>query len=112
KRSLSDALQTDIANNGTSFAESLSGDTGGLSLGAAKWVYVASLSEARPRGLKREEIAEYLAAPGVDISGLSTALEELSRSCWYLDQLRSGSFFFNKVKNLNAQINSHYRLCS
>lgn len=112
KRSLEGALQTDIANTGTSFAESLAADTGGLSTGAARWIYVASLSEASPKGLSREEIAEYLAAPGVDLSGLSTALDELSRSCWYLDQLRSGRFFFNKVKNLNAQINSHYKLCS
>lgn len=112
KRSIEGALQTDIASGGTSWAESLSADTGGLSVPTAKWIYVASLSDARPRGLKKEEIAEYMAAPGVDISGLGTALEELSRTCWYLDQLRSGSFFFNKVKNLNAQINSHFKLCS
>lgn len=75
KRNLDGALQTDIANNGTSYAE-------------------------------------YIAAPGLDISGLSTALEELARSCWYLDQLRSGRFFFNKVKNLNAQINSYHKNCA
>lgn len=112
KRSLEGALQTDIANGGTSYAESLMADTGGLSLSAARWIYVSSLSEARPRGLSKEELAEYMAAPGVDISGLGPALEELARNCWYLDQLRSGRFFFNKVKNLNAQINAHYRLCS
>jgi hypothetical protein len=112
KKSLEGALQTDIANGGTSYAESLMADTGGLSLPAAKWIYVASLSDTRPKGLKKEELAEYMAAPGVDISGLGTALEELARNCWYLDQLRTGGFFFNKVKNLNAQINSHYKLCS
>ncbi len=112
KRNLEGALHTDIANNGTSYAESLAADTGGLSLHAAKWIYVASLSDARPRGLSKEEIAEYIAAPGLDISGLSTALEELARSCWYLDQLRSGRFFFNKVKNLNAQINSYHKNCA
>lgn len=42
---------------------------------------MASLSEARPRGLKKEEIAEYMAAPGVDISGLGVALDELARNC-------------------------------
>jgi hypothetical protein len=87
-------------------------ETGKLSLPAAKWIYVASLSETRPKGLKREEVAEYMTAPGVDVSGISVALEALSRSCWYLDQLKSGGYFFNKVKNLNAQINSHLRLCS
>lgn len=112
KRTLEGALQTDVANSGNSYAESLMDDTGGLSLPAAKWIYVASLSDTRPKGLKKEELAEYMAAPGVDISGLDTALAELARNCWYLDQLRTGGFFFNKVKNLNAQINSHFRLCS
>ena len=112
KRSLEGALQTDIANAGTSYAESLEPDTGGLSLITAKWIYVASLSEARPRGLSKEEIAEYLAAPGVDLSGLGHALEELYRNCWYIDQLRSGRFFFNKVKNLNAQLNTYVKTCS
>ena len=112
KRSLEGALQTDIANSGNSYAESLVADTGGLSLAAAKWIYVASLSETRPRGLSKEETAEDLAAPGVDLSGLVTALDELARNCWYLDQLRSGKFFFNKVKNLNAQLNTYVRTCS
>jgi len=112
KRSLEGAMQTDIANAGTSFAESLVADTGGLSLDAAKWIYVASLSETRPRGLSREELAEYLAAPSVDLSGLGFALDELYRNCWYIDQLRSGRFFFNKVKNLNAQLNSYVKTCS
>jgi hypothetical protein len=62
--------------------------------------------------LSKEEIAEYIAAPSIDLSGLVTALDELARSCWYLDQLRSGKFFFNKVKNLNAQLNSYVKTCS
>ena len=112
KRSLEGALQTDIANAGTSYAESLVADTGGLSLDIAKWIYVASLSDTRPRGLSREEIAEYLAAPGVDLTGLGFALDELYRNCWYIDQLRSGRYFFNKVKNLNAQLNAYVKTCS
>ena len=112
KRSLEGALQTDIANAGTSYAESLESDTGGLSLVTAQWIYVASLSETRPRGLSKEELAEYLAAPGVDLTGLGHALDELYRNCWYIDQLRSGRFFFNKVKNLNAQLNTYVKTCS
>jgi len=112
KRSLEGALQTDIANAGTSYAESLAADTNGLSLDVAKWIYAASLSETRPRGLSKEEIAEYVAAPGVDLSGLGGALDDLYSSCWYLDQLRSGRFFFNKVKNLNAQLSSYVKTCS
>ena len=112
KRSLEGALQTDIANAGTSYAESLAADTGGLSLITAKWIYVASLSETRPRGLSKEELAEYLAAPGVDLARLGQTLDDLYRNCWYIDQLRSGRFFFNKVKNLNAQLNTYIKTCS
>jgi hypothetical protein len=111
KRSLEGALQTDIANSGTSFAEALFDDTAGLSLLAAKWIYVSSLSETRPRGLSKEELAEYLASPSVDLSGLGFTLDELYRNCWYIDQLRSGRYFFNKVKNLNAQLNSYVKTC-
>lgn len=112
KRSLDGALMTDIANSGNSYAEGLDVDTGGLSLITAKWIYVASLSETRPRGLSKEEMAEYLAAPGVDLTGLGHALDELQRNCWYIDQYRSGKFFFNKVKNLNAQLNTYVKTCS
>ncbi len=112
KRSLEGALQTDIANAGTSYAESLEADTDGLSLITAKWIYAASLSEFRPRGLSKEELAEYLAAPGVDLTGLGHALDELQRNCWYLEQYRSGKIFFNKVKNLNAQLNTYVKTCS
>lgn len=112
KRSLEGAVQTDIANAGTSYAESLEAGPGGLSVITAKWIFVASLSETRPRGLSKEEIAEYLAAPGVDLTGLGHTLDELYRNCWYIDQLRSGRFFFNKVKNLNAQLNAYVKTCS
>jgi hypothetical protein len=112
KRSLEGALQTDIANSGTSYAESLDGDCGALALPTAKWIYAASLSETRPRGLSKEELAEYLAAPGVDLTELGHALDELQRNCWYLEQYRSGKIFFNKVKNLNAQLNTYVKTCS
>ncbi len=112
KRSLEGALQTDIANAGTSYAESLDAGTNGLSTIIAKWIYAASLSDTRPRGLSKEEVAEYLAAPGVDLSGLGHGLDELYRTCWYIDQLRSGKYFFNKTKNLNAQLNTYVKTCS
>jgi hypothetical protein len=52
KKSLQDALQTDIANNGTSHAESVDEDGGaGLAVRCAKWIYAASLADVRPHGL-------------------------------------------------------------
>ena len=112
KKSLQDALQTDIANNGTSHAESLDDDTGGLATRCAKWIYAASLSDVHPHGLTDAELAEYLLAPGRSIGGLPDALKKLYDTCWYIEQTKSGRYLFNRHKNLNAQVNSYVKACS
>lgn len=112
KKSLQDALQTDIANNGTSHAESLDDETDGLATRCAKWIYTASLSDIHPRGLTDAELAEYLLAPGGSIVGLPDALKKLYDNCWYIEQTKSGRYLFNRHKNLNAQVNSYVRACS
>jgi len=111
KRSLESALQTDIANSGTSFAEALDRTTNGLATVASKWIYAASLSEMHARGLLKEELAEYMAAPGLNLSDLGPMLEELGRDCWYIEQTRNGRYYFNRVQNLNAQINTYVKIC-
>ncbi len=105
KTSLQDAMQTDIANSGTSHAESLDGDTDGLAACCARWLFAASLSEVHPRGLTEAELAEYLLAPGRSIQGLHEALKQLYDTCWYIEQTQSGRYRFNRHKNLNAQVN-------
>jgi hypothetical protein len=112
KKSLQDALQTDIANNGTSHAESLDEDTTGLASRCAKWIYAASLSDVHPRGLTDGELAEYLLAPGRSIVGMPDALKKLYDNCWYIEQTKSGRYLFNRHKNLNAQVNSYVKACS
>ncbi|MCO8122601.1 DUF499 domain-containing protein [Stieleria sp. TO1_6] len=112
KRSLEGAMQTDIAGSGISKAEALVGETDGLSLIAAKWLFAASLSEVRPRGLSVGELTEYMAGPGVDQTKIAGAVTELYRNCWYIDQHKSGKYFFNRTKNLNAQLNSYVKDCS
>jgi len=112
KKTLQDALQTDIANNGTSHAESLDDDTTGLASRCAKWIYAASLSDVHPRGLTDAELAEYLLAPGRSIVGMPDALKKLYDNCWYIEQTKSGRYLFNRHKNLNAQVNSYVKACS
>ena len=112
KRSLQDALQTDIANNGTSHAESLDDEAAGLASRCAKWIYAASLSDVHPRGLTDAELAEYLLAPGRSIVGMQDALKKLYDNCWYIEQTKSGRYLFNRHKNLNAQVNSYVKACS
>jgi hypothetical protein len=112
KKTLQDALQTDIANNGTSHAESLDDDTSGLASRCAKWIYAASLSDVHPRGLTDAELAEYLLGPGRSIVGMPDALKKLYDNCWYIEQTKSGRYLFNRYKNLNAQVNSYVKACS
>jgi hypothetical protein len=112
KKSLQDAMQTDIANSGTSHAETLDGETDGLATLCAKWILAASLSEVHPRGLTDGELAEYLLAPGRSILGLHDAVKKLYDTCWYIEQTKSGRYLFNRHKNLNAQINGYTNACS
>lgn len=112
KKSLQDALMTDIANSGASHAESVDDDTSGLASRCAKWIYAASLSDVHPRGLTEAELAEYLLAPGRSIVGMPDALKKLYDNCWYIEQTKSGRYLFNRHKNLNAQVNSYVKACS
>lgn len=112
KKSLQDALQTDIANSGTSHAESLDAETDGLASRCARWIYATSLSEVHPHGLSDSELAEYLLAPGQSILGMQDALKKLYDNCWYIEQTRSGRYFFHRHKNLNAQVNSYTNVCT
>lgn len=112
KKSLQDAMQTDIASTGTSHAETLDTETDGLATLCAKWMFAASLSEIHPRGLTAAELAEYVLAPGRSILGLHDALKKLYDTCWYIEQTQSGRYLFNRHKNLNAQINSYTNVCT
>ena len=112
KKSLQDAMQTDIANSGTSHAETLDAETDGLASLCAKWILSASLSEVHPHGLTDAELAEYLLAPGRSILGLQDALKKLYDTCWYIEQTKSGRYLFNRHKNLNAQVNSYTKVCT
>lgn len=112
KKALQDALQTDIANNGTSHAETLDEDTAGLATRCAKWIYAASLADVHPQGLTDAELAEYLLEPGSTIVGMPDALKKLYDTCWYIEQTKSGRYLFNRHRNLNAQVNSYVKACS
>ena len=112
KKSLQDAMQTDIANAGTSHAETLDTETDGMASQCARWIFAASLSEVHPRGLTESELAEYLLAPGRSILGLHDTLKKLYDTCWYIEQTKSGRYLFNRHKNLNAQVNSYTNICT
>ena len=112
KKSVQEALQTDIANNGTSHSESMDTETDGLAGRCARWIYSASLAEIQPRGLTVAELAEYVLAPGQSILGMPDALKKLYDTCWYIEQTKSGRYFFHRHKNLNASVNGYVHICA
>ena len=112
KKSLQEALMTDIANSGSSHAESMDAESDGLAGRCARWIYAASLSEVHPRGLTEAELAEYLIAPSQSILGMPDALKKIYDTCWYIEQTKSGRYFFHRQKNLNAQVSSYTKLCA
>ncbi len=112
KKYLQEALQTDLANSGNSHVETLDEETDGLASRCAHWIFIASLADINPAGLKDSELAEYLLAPGQSILGMRDALKKIYDTCWYIEQNRSGRYFFHRHKNINAQINSYINLCT
>lgn len=108
KKSLQEALQTDIITH----VKGLDSETDGLAGRCARWIYASSLSDVRPKGISEAELAEYLLAPGQSIIGMKDALKKLYDTCWYIEQYRSGHYFFHRHKNLNAQVNSYTNVCT
>jgi hypothetical protein len=104
KPALRDMLATDLANEGKSKVELEDEALDGKAIPAAKWVFVHSLAVVHPRGLKTEELIENMVAPGFDLTGMSSVLEVLHKTCWYLEVNRLGRYYFNKEQNLNAMI--------
>ena len=69
KKSLQDALQTDIANNGTSHAESLDAETDDLAGRCAKWIYCGVAFRGASAGLTDPSLPS-TAGAGPSIVGL------------------------------------------
>lgn len=108
KKSLQEALQTDIITH----VRGMDSETDGLAGRCARWIYASSLSDVRPKGISDAELAEYLLAPGQSIIGMKDALKKLYDTCWYIEQYRSGQYYFHRHKNLNAQVNSYTAVCT
>lgn len=112
KPPLREALSNDIANQGKSHSERLDDSTSGLASLVARWVYAASLSEINPKGLNKETLAEYLLAPSQSLDGLEKALEGLFHECWYIEKTQGRQYYFNRHKNINAQVNAFQGHCA
>lgn len=106
--SLGEAVRTDIANGGDSYAEQLDAELKSSdATDAAKLIYVSSLSTAQRAiiGLRDMEVVAWLCAPGRTLERLITdVLEVLPNRAWYLHLSSDGRLYFKNVQNLAARL--------
>ena len=112
KPSLEGAISHDVAEqNNKSVAENIDnerGDEKDYAQQLAKMLLVASLSTATHAnlGLTEAEVLGYISSPGVDISVVKTALDELKNRCWYIKTDNRGRLYFQDTKNIIAEMNT------
>lgn len=108
--SLSEAVRSDIANNGNSHAEAMDAELKTTdATDAAKLLYVSSLSVATQAviGLRDTEIIAWLCAPDRSVERLlKDVLEALPNRAWYLHESIDGRIYFKNVQNLAARLYS------
>ncbi len=108
---LTNAISNDIASHGDAAAEKISDEFGNdLPLKTARLLLISSLSlvQSGVKGLKANEIASDLAAPGIDLGTLnSKIIPELREKSWYLHSDNSGNLLYKNVQNVSAMINSY-----
>ncbi|MCX6251131.1 MAG: DUF499 domain-containing protein [Bacteroidetes bacterium] len=108
---LANAISNDIASKGDAAAEKISDEFGNdLPLKTARLLLISSLSMVQNgiKGLKVNEIAADLAAPGIDLGTLnSKVIPELREKSWYLHPDSSGNLLYKNVQNVSAMINSY-----
>lgn len=105
---LNEAIRTDIANHGHSYAEELDENLKRSDASdAAKLIYISSLSTADKAllGLRDTEIVAWLCRPGRAVDRLiKDVLEVLPNRAWYLHMSTDGRLYFKNVQNLAARL--------
>lgn len=108
---LIEAISHDIAQNGRAIAEIIDGEQAenlGIAQEVAKLLLVSSLSTVQHGllGLSDSDILGYLSAPNKDINLVKSCFEELKASSWYIKQDNKGRTYFQKTKNMVAELNT------
>lgn len=108
EKSLESALATDVYDrDGSAHAQSIADSTGDpAAMEVATLIFISSLSDNTDgiRGLRVDDIMEYLVAPGRDPSEFKQAFEQLQKGCWYLHTKDGERFFFSDVANVRKQV--------
>lgn len=108
EKSLESALTTDVYDrDGGAHAQSIADSTGDpAAMEVATLIFISSLSDNIDgiRGLRVDDIMEYLVAPGRDPSSFRQAFEQLQKNCWYLHTKDGERFYFSDVANVRKQV--------
>jgi hypothetical protein len=105
----SNAISKDIADQGNSLAERIDANIeppSSTTQAVAKLILVSSLSLAKEplRGLRENEIVEYLVDPLLKVSEIKKAVGELAGQCWYLFRGTDERIYFGQTANVTAEI--------
>jgi hypothetical protein len=107
EKSLESALSTDIFDmDGGAHAQSIADSTGDpAAMEVATLIFISSLSDNVDgiRGLRVDDIMEYLVAPGRDPTTFKQAFELLQKKCWYL-HTKDDRFYFSDMANVRKQV--------
>jgi Protein of unknown function (DUF499) len=105
----SNAISKDVADQGNSLAERIDANIeppASTTQAVAKLILMSSLSLAKEplRGLRENEIVEYLIDPLLKVSEIKKAIGELSGQCWYLFRGADERIYFGQTANVTAEI--------
>lgn len=106
---LKNAISSDVANEGRSFAEEADIKRGNpYTSEVARLILISSLANIQQGivGLSKGEILGYISSPLVDISLANECLDDYVGKAWYLHNDRDGRIAFKNSTNLIAELNS------
>ena len=104
------AISKDVADQGNALAERVDAKVeppASTAQAVAKLILMSSLSMAKDplRGLRENEIVEYVVDPLVKVSEIKNSINELSGQGWYLFRGPDERIYFGQTANVTAEIN-------
>ena len=104
------AISKDVADQGNALAERVDAKVeppASTAQTVAKLILMSSLSMAKDplRGLRENEIVEYVVDPLVKVSEIKNSINELSGQGWYLFRGPDERIYFGQTANVTAEIN-------
>ncbi|MDX1982043.1 MAG: anti-phage-associated DUF499 domain-containing protein [Bryobacteraceae bacterium] len=104
---LQGAIAHDVAADGASVAETVDGNhQNDAATQCAALLLTGSLSESvdAVKGFAKQQLLEYLIAPGRTVIEFQDAFDALKADAWYLHRKDNDTYYFSNVENLRKRI--------